>query len=69
MELNGHNNEYIILFGNDRYNPDLHYRACRYRFTSIRDAREIASGYYNAYIFKLHWNKGSDCPDIIQLVY
>lgn len=64
MELNGHNNEYIVLFGNDRYNPDLHYKACKHRYTSIKDAREYASAFLNAYIFKLHWGNDSDMPEI-----
>lgn len=64
MNLNGHGNEYIVLFGNDRYRPELHYRACRHRYTSIKEAREYANRFSNAYIFKLHWNKYADCPDI-----
>ena len=67
MELNGHNNEYIVLFGNDRYNPDLHYKACRHRYTSIKDAREYANGFLNAYIFKLHWAKDCDIPEIYRI--
>ncbi len=68
MNLNGNNSEYIVLFGNDRYYPDLHYRACRHRYTSIKDAREYADRFINAYIFKLHWAKGSDCPDMQSVV-
>ena len=60
--LNGHNNEYIVLFGNDRYDPDFHINACKHRFTNIKDAREYAERFMNAYIFKLHWNKDSDFP-------
>lgn len=66
--LNGNNNEYIVLFGNDRYHPDLHYRACKNRYISIKDAREYANGFLNAHIFKLHWKNGSDCPDIQELI-
>lgn len=68
MTLNGNNNEYIVLFGNDRYSPDLHYNACKHRYTSIKDAREYASHFFNAYIFKLHWKKDSDYPDIQSVV-
>lgn len=67
LHLNGHNNEYIVLFGNARFNPDLHQRACRHRFTTIKEAREYASGFLNAYIFKLHWAKGSDMPEIYRM--
>ena len=64
MALNGDNNEYIVLFGNDRYRPDLHYTACKHRYTSIKDAREYADKFLNAYIFRLHWVKDRDYPDI-----
>lgn len=64
MKLNGHNNEYIVLFGTDRYNPDLHYKACRHRYMSIKDAREYANRFINAHIFKLHWANGGDVPYI-----
>lgn len=64
MTLNGNNNEYIVLFGNDRYSPDLHYRACKHRYTSIKEAREYANRFSNAEIFKLHWIKNDDCPNI-----
>ena len=66
--VNGHNNEYIVLFGNDRYSPDLLCRACRHRYTSIKDAREYANRFVNAYIFKLHWAKGADVPDIYSVM-
>lgn len=66
--LNGHNNEYIVLFGNERFNPDLHFRACKHRYTSIKEAREYARSFFNAYIFKLHWAKGSDYPEIYSVV-
>ena len=64
MELNGNNNEYIVLFGNARYNPHSPYKACKHRFTSIKEAREYANCFLNAYIFKLHWAKNSDEPNI-----
>ena len=67
MTLNGHNNEYIVLFGNDRYNPDLHYKACKYRYTSIKEARIYAYNFLNAYIFKLHWKNDSDIPEIYSI--
>lgn len=62
--LNGHNNEYIVLFGNDRFDPDLHVKACKHRYTSIKEAREYAERFLNAYIFKLHWAKDDDTPCI-----
>lgn len=64
--LNGKNDEYIVLFGNDRFNPDLHYVTCKHRYTSIKEAREYASSFLNAYIFKLHWKKGDDTPYYIR---
>ena len=64
MLLNGHNNEYIVLFGNDRYHPDLHYRVCKHRYISIKEAREYANDFSNAHIFKLHWSKNDDAPSI-----
>lgn len=67
MVLNGNNNEYIVLFGNNRFDPDSHYKACKHRFISIKDARRYANGFTNAYIFKLHWAKNSDVPDIISI--
>lgn len=67
MSLNGNNDEYIVLFGNDRYNPDLHYRACTHRYISIKDAREYANRFLNAYIFKCHWKKDSDGPVITEM--
>lgn len=68
MKLNGHNNEYIVLFGNDRYNPFLCYKTCKHRYTSIKDAREYADVFLNAYIFKLHWRNNSDEPMIYSVV-
>lgn len=64
LNLNGHNNEYIVLFGNERFCPENHQRVCRHRYTSIKDARAYANEFLNAYIFKLHWAKGCDAPDI-----
>lgn len=68
MTLNGNNNEYIVLFGNDRFHPDLHYKMCKHRYTSIKDARKYASNFINAYIFKLHWTKCDDAPTIQSVV-
>lgn len=62
--MNGHNNEYIVLFGRDRYAPDLHYNACRHRYDSIKEARAYAGRWDNAYIFKMHFDKGADVPTI-----
>lgn len=65
--LNGHNNEYIVLFGNARFDPDRHQKACRHRFASITEAKAFAAQYLNAYIFKLHWPKEADTPDIFRV--
>ena len=62
--MNGHNNDYIVLFGRDRYSPDAHYRAAR-KFDTIKEAREYAAPYENAYIFRVHHAKDSgDITDI-----
>ena len=63
--MNGNNNEYIVLFGNDRYAPDRHEKACRHRFDRIKDAREYAKQYGNAYIFRCHYAK--DSGDLIDI--
>ena len=57
--MNGNNIEYIVLFGNDRYNPDLHIGACRNKFDYIKEARAYANDYENAYIFKCKYDKYS----------
>lgn len=57
--MNKNNVEYIVLLGNDRYNPDLHYRACCNRFDYIADARKYAKRYSNAGIFEFHFAKDS----------
>lgn len=49
--MNGHNKVYFVLFGNDRYYPDAHFRACRNKFDHLPEARKFASGYSNAAIF------------------
>lgn len=46
--------KYIVLFGNDRFYPELHYNACRNRFDSLKDAREYARGYINSYVFRVY---------------
>ena len=57
--MNKNNIEYLVMFGSDRYHPDLHARACRHRFDHIKDAREYASAYENASIYKCHYSKHS----------
>ena len=57
--MNGNNAMYIVLFGNDRYYPDAHMNACRHKFDSIRDARNFAKQFENAYIFKCQFFKDS----------
>lgn len=54
--MNGHNNEYIVLFGNERHHPECHYKACKHKFDHLKDARKYAKLFYNAYIFKCHLN-------------
>lgn len=54
--MNKHNNVYIVLFGNDRFAPDRHFDSCKHKFDYLKDARNYAKDYYNAYIFKCHLN-------------
>ena len=60
--MNGNNDEYIVLFGNDRYHADLHAST---KFDSIKAAREYARRYINAYIFRCHYSRQSG--DLISL--
>lgn len=53
--MNKHNNEYIVLFGADRYAPEFCYKACKNKFDYLKDARRFADKYENAYIFKFHF--------------
>lgn len=64
--MNKKNYEYIVLFGNDKYNPDLCYRACRDRFDYLKDARAFASQFSNASVFKVQFNH--DSPDPVYFV-
>lgn len=57
--MNKRNEEYFVLFGNDRYRPDDHYRACRDKFDYIKEARAYAKEYDNAYIFKAKFDSHS----------
>ena len=67
--MNKNNIEYLVMFGSDRYHPDLHVRACRNRFDYIREAREYATGYENTSIFKCHYDKDSgDLMDIREVI-
>ena len=52
--MNKHNNEYIVLFGNDRFAPDRHHKACKHKFDYLKNARNYAKEFCNAYIFKCH---------------
>lgn len=68
--VNGHNNMYIILFGNDRYSPDLHLRNVPFsrQFKRLSDARKYAAEHDDAYIFKLHIYRHDDIePDIYRI--
>jgi hypothetical protein len=65
-KINGHGNMYIIVFGYTRYRVEDHYRSTpkQYQFSSLTEARKMEAKYSNAYIFKLHFKKGDDEPDI-----
>ena len=65
--MNGHNNIYFVLFGADRYRPAAHFRACKKRFDHLPAARAYAAAFRNAYIFKAHFRRGGDDPDITEI--
>ncbi len=60
MMINGHNNEYLVMFGTDRYYPDAHRKTCKHRFSSIKDARKFAHQFTNASIYKFHYEANGD---------
>lgn len=60
--LNGNNDEYIVLFGSDRWNPESHFRTAKRRFLSLPAAREYARQFTNAAIYRLHYRIGDDLP-------
>lgn len=62
--MNKHNNTYFVLFGNDRYSPADHFKACRNKFDSLAAARAYVKNYTNAYIFKAHFPADQDIPNI-----
>jgi hypothetical protein len=64
--MNKKNNLYFVVFGNDRYNPDLHLTACKNKFDYLKDARLYAKNFSNAYIFKAHFD-GSDIDYIKEI--
>lgn len=53
--MNKHNDIYLVLFGDQIHHPDLHFRACQYKFDYLKDARAFAKNYTNSYIFKAHF--------------
>lgn len=65
--MNKHNTVYFVLFGNDRYKPDLHFRACRHKFDHLPDARQYTKPLRSAYIFKAYFPKGQDFPYITEV--
>ena len=44
---------YIVLFEPDRYSADRHARAARHRFATLREARDYADNFCNAYIYRV----------------
>lgn len=64
--LNGHNNMYVLIFGNDRYNPMGHLKSVKswHQFSYLLEARKAAKEYDNAYIFKVHYIAGDDEPGL-----
>ena len=56
--MNGNNIEYIVVFGSQRFRPDTHIKTAE-RFDYIRDAREYAGRYLNAYIFRVQYTRDS----------
>ena len=61
--MNGNNNVYVVLFGNDRYKPDDHYAAARHKFDYLKEARAYAKQFSNASIFKFH--HAADSGDVL----
>ena len=61
--MNGNNNVYVVLFGNDRYYPEDHYAAAQYKFDHIKKAREYAKQFSNASTFKFH--HAADSGDVL----
>ena len=53
--MNKHCNEYVLLFGAQRYHPDLHIMAAKYRFDFLKNARKIAAKVGGAYFFNVHY--------------
>lgn len=45
--------KYFVLFGNDRINPDDHYRASE-KFDTLKEARAYARDYINGYVFRIY---------------
>lgn len=46
--------KYFVLFGYDRINPDTHYRACKHKFDTLKEARAYAREYTNASVFRMY---------------
>lgn len=61
--MNKKNNVYVVLFGNDRYCPEFHYRAAKHKFDYLKDARAFAAQYSNATIVKIHF--AADSGDML----
>lgn len=67
--MNKRNVMYMVLFGNERYRPDDHIRACKHTFDHLPDARKFASEYSNAYIFKCKFFADTGDLDYVSQVW
>ena len=47
------NREYLVVFGNNRYNVERVVKSCKHRFDTLKEARQHARQYTNAYVFKV----------------
>lgn len=50
--------DYIVVFGNDRYNVDniIHLSRINH-YDYLKEARKVVENYLNAYIFKVYYSK------------
>ena len=47
---------YIVLFGNQKYNPEGWFQVSRHKFNTLKEAREYAKDYWNAHLYSCDWN-------------
>ena len=45
--------EYLVFFGNDRYDAERKIKAAKHRYNDLEAAQEYASGYTNAHVIKI----------------